>query len=128
MAYVSQERKKALVAAAKPILKKYGIRATFSVRHKSTIVCTVRSGKIDFVRNWCEMNRKDQSTLYRNSIPVNVYHYDDAFSGSALAFLKELIPALNTGNWDRSDPMSDYFNVGWYVDVRIGGDTEYEKI
>jgi hypothetical protein len=25
-----------------------------------------------------------------------------------------------TGNHDRSDIQSDYFDVGWYVDVNIG--------
>jgi hypothetical protein len=27
---------------------------------------------------------------------------------------------MNTGNWDESDIQTDYFNVGWYVDVKIG--------
>ena len=27
---------------------------------------------------------------------------------------------MNDGNHDRSDPQSDYFDVGWYVDVNIG--------
>jgi hypothetical protein len=27
---------------------------------------------------------------------------------------------MNDGNWDKSDIQSDYFNVGWYVDVNIG--------
>jgi len=27
---------------------------------------------------------------------------------------------MNTGNWDKSDIQTDYFNVGWYVDVNIG--------
>ena len=38
----------------------------------------------------------------------------------ALAFLSEVIPAMNVGNFDNSDPMTDYFHVGWYVDVNLG--------
>jgi hypothetical protein len=28
--------------------------------------------------------------------------------------------AMNDGNHDRSDIQTDYFDVGWYVDVNIG--------
>jgi hypothetical protein len=27
---------------------------------------------------------------------------------------------MNVGNHDRSDIQSDYFDVGWYVDVNVG--------
>jgi hypothetical protein len=27
---------------------------------------------------------------------------------------------LNTGNHDNSDSQTDYFDVGWYVDVKVG--------
>jgi hypothetical protein len=27
---------------------------------------------------------------------------------------------MNAGNWDKSDIQTDYFNVGWYIDVNIG--------
>ena len=30
----------------------------------------------------------------------------------------ELRDALMDGNWDKSDIMSDYFDVGWYVSIR----------
>ena len=30
----------------------------------------------------------------------------------------ELRNAMMDGNWDKSDIMSDYFNVGWYVSIR----------
>jgi hypothetical protein len=51
---------------------------------------------------------------------VNPYHYGSHFTGKALQFLKEVLTAMNKGNWDKSDIQSDYFNVGWYVDVNIG--------
>lgn len=105
MAYMSQENKKSIVALAKPILKKYGIKATFAVRRNSTLVCNVKAGKIDF-----------GSTNEQ----INPYWYHEHFDGKALEFLKELFAVLNKGNWDKSDPTSDYFNVGWYVDVNIG--------
>ena len=42
------------------------------------------------------------------------------FSGRVLEFLTKVIRVLNGGNHDNSDAMVDYFDVGWYVDVRFG--------
>ena len=54
MAYMSQEKKAKIVAAVKPILKKYGIKGSFAVRNHSTIVLTLKQGKIDFVENYIQ--------------------------------------------------------------------------
>jgi hypothetical protein len=53
-------------------------------------------------------------------LDVNVYWYKEHFSGKALSFLKEVITVMNNGNHDNSDIQTDYFDVGWYVDVNIG--------
>jgi hypothetical protein len=103
---MNQERKKAIEPAVKVILKKYGLKGSLAVRHHSTLVLNLRSGKIDF-----------DTTMGRS---VNNYWYQEHYTGQALAFLDEVMPLLNTGNHDNSDIMSDYFDVGWYVDVNIG--------
>jgi hypothetical protein len=60
---------------------------------------------------------------------VNPYHFKSHYSGKALAFLTEVLAAMNGGNHDRSDIQSDYFDVGWYVDVNIGKwDAPYEVL
>ena len=51
---------------------------------------------------------------------VNPYHFQNHYDGVALEFMKEIFVAMNDGNWDKSDIQTDYFNVGWYVDVNIG--------
>jgi hypothetical protein len=61
-----------------------------------------------------EYIRKNQS------IDVNPYWFKEHFSDKSLNFLKEIFTAMNEGNHDRSDIQSDYFDVGWYVDVNIG--------
>jgi hypothetical protein len=43
MAWMNQERKAKIVAAAKPILAKYGMKATFRCTQHS-ITCTLKSG------------------------------------------------------------------------------------
>lgn len=104
MAYVSKEKKAKIVAAAKPILAKYGMKATFSVNHHSTIVCTIVSGKLEFAGHE----------------EVNEYYLDRQFSGDKLQFMTELTEALNTDNYDNSDIQTDYFDVGHYVRINIG--------
>lgn len=119
MAYMSQERKAQLAPAIKAICKKYGIKATIAVRHHSTLVVNIKQGKIDFIGNYNATQRPGDRQA-KDYIDVNPYWYHDHFTDTALAFLSELFPAMNVGNHDRSDIQTDYFDVGWYVDVNIG--------
>lgn len=127
MAYMSQERKQSLSPAVKSVLKKYGVKGTLSIRGHSTLVLKLKSGAIDFIAN---CNRVCGSSHYQTSrgfrpitngyTDVNTYWYRDHFDGSAKDFLTEVLEAMNRGNHDNSDIQSDYFDVGWYVDVKIG--------
>lgn len=112
MAYYSQERKAVTAPKIKAILQSYGLKGTLSVRNKSTIVLTIRSGGVDFLSEYTD--RTD------DQIRVNPYHYKSQFNGHAYHCLNHLFEVLNDGNHDRSDVQSDYFDVGWYVDVNIG--------
>lgn len=116
MAYVSQKLKSEIAPVVKAVLKKYGAKGTLSVRNHSALVLTITSGKIDFIAN----AKANDSHFRDNYIDVNPYHYGSHFTGKALQFLKEVLAALNKGNWDKSEPQIDYFNRGWYVDVNIG--------
>ncbi len=131
MAYVSQDRKKALAPAIKAVLKKYGVKGTLAVRNHSTLVLNIKSGSIDFIENFIQTDidgpsgrkmSQDQIDYIRKNraLDVNPYWYKEHFSGKAKAFLSELLPAMNKGNHDNSDVQTDYFDVGWYVDVNIG--------
>ena len=131
MAYMSQERKQSLAPAIKAVLKKYGVKGTLAVRNHSTLVLNIKSGSIDFIENFIatdanvmhgrKMSQDQIDYIRKNrSLDVNPYWYKEHFSGKAKAFLSELFPAMNTGNHDNSDIQTDYFDVGWYVDVNIG--------
>ena len=115
MAYVSQELKSKLAPKIKAICKKYGVKASLAVRNHSTLVLNVKSGKIEFISDY---GNSDDARKF--GIQVNPYWYKDHFVGKSKAFLSEVIPAMNDGNWDKSDIQTDYFNVGWYIDVNIG--------
>lgn len=132
MAYMNQERKAKIAAAMKPILKKYGVKATLSVRNHSTISLNIKSGKIDFIENFI---KTDESHIHakrmssnqidyireKQNLDVNPYWFQDHFSGKAKNFLTEAFRALKSADWyDESDAMTDYFNIAYYVDVNIG--------
>lgn len=125
MAYMSQEKKAKIAPVIKSILKKYNVKGTLAVQNHSTLVLNIKQGPIDFIGNYQENQRGRVSAFVREqqeikSLDVNPYWYQNHFSGVAKEFLSEVIPAMNSGNHDNSDIQSDYFDVGWYVDVNIG--------
>ena len=115
MAYMNQDKKAKIAPAIKAILKKYNVKASLAVRNHMTLVLNVKQGPIDFVNDF---GNPEDAAKY--GIQVNPYHYKSHFTGKSVKFLEEVITAMNVGNHDRSDIQSDYFDVGWYVDVNIG--------
>ena len=125
MAHMNQEKKAKIAPVVKAILNKYGVKGSLAVRHHSTLVLNIKSGNIDFIENYNE-TVIDRPGGFRNgdaavgSLSVNPYWYKEHFTGKALSFFEEIFTAMNNGNHDRSDSMTDYFDVGWYVDVNVG--------
>lgn len=116
MAWMNQERKKTLAMVLAP-LKKQGYRYTLGVRGQSTIVLTLASGPADFETSYSESTgRKFGPHAFR----INPYNYRDHFSGPSREVLVQIMVGLNTGNHNNSHYESDYYDVGWYVDVTIG--------
>lgn len=132
MAYMNQERKARIANNLKPILAKYGVKGSLSVRNHSSIVLTLKSGKIDFIENFIQadtdkpyaknMTAEQIAYIRKNqSLDVNPYWFQDHFTGKAKAFLSEAFVALKSADWyDESDAMTDYFNTAYYVDLNIG--------
>jgi len=128
MAYMNQERKALINKALKPVLAKYGIKGSLSVRNHSTICLTLKSGKIDFIAN---SNRVCGSSHYQVShgfrpntsgySDVNPYWYQDHYDGKAKAFLDEAFKALKVAGWyDNTDAQIDYFDTAYYCDINVG--------
>ena len=127
MAHINQFEKKEIAATVAPILKKYGVKGTLSIDNHSTLVLTISKGSIDFIKNYNDTvseraaYRNQQFHPAENYIDVNVYWFDELFTGVAHEFLAEVIPALKGKNWfNNSDIQTDYFHVKHYFDVRIG--------
>jgi len=106
MAYVSQEDKAKLAPAIRAVLKKYGMKGTIAVRNHSTLVVTVKSGRIDFGGD---------------NIKVNTYWIDQHYEGRARKFLNELLAAMKGPDYFNHDnAQTDYFCRSHYTDIHIG--------
>ena len=128
MAYMNQERKAKITKMLKPILAKYKVKGSLSVRNHSTIVLTLKSGAIDFIGNSNRVCGNDFYQVQRGFKPttsgydqVNPYWFQDHYDGDAKAFLTEAFKALKSADWyDESNAMIDYFNIAYYVDINSG--------
>ena len=109
MAYMNVEKKNKLAPGIKKVLKEYGMKGTIA-KDTHTLKVNLKSGLIDF-----------------GTDSVNTYHIDSHFTGIAKEFLLKLKDAMMVGNHNRSDIMTDYFDVGWYIKINVGKwDKAYE--
>jgi hypothetical protein len=116
MAYMNQEKKKVIAAKLKPVLKKYGVKGSLSVRNHMSIVLNVKSGKIDFFSDY-----GDIEDAKKFGIQVNPYWFQDHFTGKSKEFLAEAFDALKAaGYYNNSDAQIDYFDTAYYYDINIG--------
>ena len=114
MVFISKEDKNAKAVLLHALGKKYGVKLSVARDHYSTIVLNIASGKIDFMN---EYNLKDDSGY----IQVNHYRIDHNFCGMSQEFLNECYRILNANNYNNSDSLVDYFDVGFfYIDINIG--------
>lgn len=126
MAFMNQERKAEIAKNLKTVVPK-DWKYTLKVDHHAVIVMTIRRGpeSLMMVPSHWETLRPDPQYIetglsekpYRS---INVYHWRDAFIPELHETIGKIMAALNNGNWDKSDVMTDYFNVGWYVELHIG--------
>lgn len=123
MAYVSKETKASIVAALEATgAKKEGFSWTTGVEHHSTIKVRIRK-----VPDWFKVKDVDivRQCYSEYGCEINTYHpghmfdVSDADQAKSLEWIEKFIAAMDTGNWDKSEPMTDYFNVGWYKTLRI---------
>ena len=124
MAYMNQERKAAIRAELVKVVPA-SWKWTLGVRHHSTIVFTVRSAPVDLIGEWLEtVNAKRRANcdeLRERPVHVdpNEYYLQDQFVAS-LPLMEAIKSALNLDNYDKSDVQTDYFDVGHYIDIKLG--------
>lgn len=134
MAYVSQELKKKIAQNVKRILKEYQMRGSLGVNNYSTLVLKLKEGPLDLLNEFNKNAKRDferrglndaikwEDYAYAN---VNPYSIERSWEGKNLEFLTKIKDAMNgvetdEQNYNNSDIMTDYFDVGWYIKIAIG--------
>lgn len=130
----TQEMKKEITPQIKAILEKYGLKGSLSIPDRLKITLTISSGKIDFISDLLNTNRK------RYTPPSREYYSDESVSRiqkdchiqslnyktslftdeKILNFINETSDILNFKNYDRSKPEIDYFDINYYIGIDIG--------
>jgi hypothetical protein len=118
MAYMNQEKKAELakeIAKVMPTNWKY----TLKVRHHSTLVLTIRQADANLIAENLVVKERfaNEHPVYRD---LNEHNLQGEYSGKLLKIFESIKSAMMVGNHDRSDIQSDYFDVGWYIDINIG--------
>lgn len=129
MAYVNKEKKAKIVAAVKAVLPK-GWKATFAVRNSSGIVMTIKSTPFT-LENLFGKEACDEMSEYHfvdgvlGHVDVNYRYLDRHIKNKeALEVLQKVVKALDTDNYNNSDIMTDYFDIGHYIELQFGS---YDK-
>lgn len=122
MAYMSQDKKKELAPAIKAVLKEYGVKGSISVHNHSSLIVTLSEGELDINGNYEKTQAEKNGRLVSvgGDHSVNPYWIDSNYTGKVKTFLEKLKNAMMKGNHDNSDIMTDYFDVGWYVNIYVG--------
>lgn len=132
MAYMCQGKKKALAPAIKAVLSKYGVKGSISVDNHSSLVVTLKEGVLDFIGDANAYNKEhaerrgDRFYEIKDNYQANPYYAGErAVNKKIGSFFKELVDAMNGKgsafeNHDNSDIMTDYFDVGWYININVG--------
>ena len=123
MAYMSQDKKAKIANELKKVMPKTW-KYSLAVNNHSTIVLNIKSAPIDLCDAWfkfnsekCQIHSVDSKP---ESLQVNPYWIDENWPKEIAETLKLILSALNLDNHNNSDSMTDYFDVGHYVDVNIG--------
>jgi len=122
MAYMNQERKKAIHERLKGVIPKTWKWSLRTDRHSITL--TIRKADVDLIQELYDINKRyhdgwANNTAKPTSHQLNCYHLNIHFDRS-LELMTRINDAMNVGNHDNSDIMTDYFDVGWYAYIHLG--------
>lgn len=114
MAYVSKEDAKTKREAIKRAFPaKEGWKFSLTVQNYSKISFSILKAPYD-------MLEKEDKESERGCVSINYHHIRDKFKGRKMKDLLTMYKILNKGNYNNSDSMRDYFDVGFYLDMYIG--------
>lgn len=123
MAYISQQEKQQLAPGIRAVLKKYNLKGSISIQHHSVLTVKIRSGDIslDDFRQYDPASSKTTVGSSRQYLQFTDHISDRYVTGQMYQCLIELVAAMKGADWyDRSDSMTDYFDIAHYVNIHFG--------
>lgn len=125
MAYIKKEEVAAIRAALKAAFPSWKFSVVRDDNYSGVRIAIVES-PVDFAA--CYAGKAEQwyvDELKKGYASINEKFIDDSWSGDALVALKKINDIAHSQGWyNRSDPMTDYFDVAYYVWLSIG---KYDK-
>lgn len=118
MAFMTQEKKKAIAENLKKVMPK-GWKYSLAVRNHSTLVLNIKSAPVDILKAVKPSEYRNPSDL--NHLQIAWNNFDNTFVDPELVNIFSAInEVMNADNYDRSDVMTDYFDVGYYTRINVG--------
>lgn len=112
MAYITTEQVKEMRNELKALFPtKAGWKISVTREHYSAVRCIILAAPIE-LRN--DITRTNENV---NNFWIESNYADNETAKNALTKINDV---LNLNNYDRSDSMTDYFDVGHYVSIGIG--------
>ena len=112
MAYIDKA-KKARIAEQLAKVVPAGWTYSLAIIHSTKLVFTLRAAPVDVLHHI-----KGAADGHAD---LNQYWLDRQITDHGIRRkFEDIVRALNAENFDQSDAMSDYIDVGYYVDIRVG--------
>jgi len=125
MAYINQAQKAIIAAELKKVVPA-GWKYTLSIHNHTSLIFTLFSAPVDLLEMCNRLQkakweaRGQEYSSQKTEFSVNNNFMQDQVEGPALEIFQAIFSAMNCGNHDNSDTMTDYYDVGWYVNVNVG--------
>lgn len=91
-----------------------GWKLSVTKEHNSGICVAIMEAPLDF-SVCCSNQEKKYSQLNPRYFGEHYAEYP-----ALVEVVEKINSIINLGNYDKSEPMTDYFEVGWYTDVHVG--------
>lgn len=115
MAFISQEKKKKIAAALKAADLPEDLKYSLRIDNHSGLVVTIRQAPATVLDDCV-------GTTDMSYVQVNIHHIENQFAGETREWLEKIVRVIkDAGEWyDKSDSMTDYFNIAFYIDINFG--------
>lgn len=125
MAYITKEEVKNIREKLKTEFPTYKFSVTkgdSSSVYISLMVSDLNLAE-DLIKGYLDKEREDEELkrIEKGHLSINHHGLTNVWSGKTLEVLEKTLTIAKSQNWyDKSDSMTDCFNVAYYIEINIG--------